>query len=289
MATRDSVQTQLRQGIDLLRSSSREAQRDASLLLCHTLGKDRAWLLAHPESGLTDTQSAQYQALLARRLQHEPIQYILGEQEFYGLRLTVTPAVLIPRPETEHLVEAVLERVPHDCALRIADVGTGSGAIALALASALPQAHIDALDISEDALAVAKKNAQTLGLSERVCFFRSDLLDAAPHRHYDAVVSNPPYVASTESELELLEPQVRDWEPHGALFAGPDGLDVYRRLIPQALAVLRPEGLFAVELGAGQEAPLRALFAAVDGWRDLAFLPDLQGIPRVAVSRKRDA
>ena len=283
MATFGSVRTQLRQGADLLRSSSREAQRDAALLLCRALGKDRAWLLTHPDAPLTAVQIARYGSLLARRAQHEPIQYILGEQEFYGLRFRVTPAVLIPRPETEHLVEAVLARVPHDRALCIADVGTGSGAIAVAVASALPLAHIDALDISEAALAIAEENAQANGVSERVHFHRSDLLEAVQDSRLDAIVSNPPYVAT----VDTLEPQVHDWEPHSALFAGTDGLDIYRRLLPQAHALLREGGLLALELGAGQEELLRALFSEVGGFTDLMFLPDLQGIARVALAGRR--
>lgn len=283
MATFGSVREHLRQGAELLRPSAREAQRDAAWLLCRVLGQDRAWVLTHPEVLLTDAQAAEYAALIARRAQHEPMQYILGEQEFYGLRFRVTPAVLIPRPETEHLVDAVLARVPRDREVRIADVGTGSGAIAIALASALPRAQIDALDISEAALGVARENAQTLGVGARVSFHTSDLLDAVRGNRYDAIVSNPPYIASTET----LEPQVHAWEPHNALFAGPDGLAVYRRLIPQALESLHPHGLLALELGAGQQKAIEALFASHPHFEEPVFLPDLQGIPRVALSRVR--
>jgi release factor glutamine methyltransferase len=283
MSKKPSARDQLAAGAAMLVALSSAPRSDAELLLRHVLHCDRAWLLAHPEILLTDTQAAEYAALLARRAQHEPIQYILGEQEFYGLRFRVTPAVLIPRPETEHLVEAVLARLPHDRDVRIADVGAGSGAIAIALAFALPRAQIDALDISEAALTVARQNAQTLGVGERVSFHTSDLLDAVPGVLYDAIVSNPPYISSTET----LEPQVQAWEPHGALFAGPDGLDIYRRLLPQALDGLRPSGLLALELGAGQQPALAALFAAHPQFEEPAFLPDLQGIARVAVSRAR--
>ncbi len=247
------------------------------------MGKDRAWLLAHPDVPLTESQMERYQALLARRLKHEPIQYILGEQEFYGLRLQVTPAVLIPRPETEHLVEAVLARLPGDRPVHIADVGTGSGAIALALAHERPLAQVDALDISIEALAIAGENARALGLSNRVCCLESDLLAAVGGERYDCIVSNPPYVASTET----LEPQVAEWEPHGALFAGPDGLAVYRALLPQAVAHLRPGGLLAAELGAGQQAALEELFAQDPRWGAPQFVPDLQGIPRVALAHRK--
>jgi release factor glutamine methyltransferase len=183
-------------------------------------------------------------------------------------------------------VEAVLARVPHDRAVRIADVGTGSGAIAVALASALPHAHIDALDISEAALAIAIENAQANGVSGRVHFQRSDLMEAAQDRRFDAIVSNPPYVATTDT----LEPQVQDWEPHAALFAGADGLEIYRRLLPQAQRLLREGGLLALEFGAGQQDPLRRLFCETASggaaFVGLAFLPDLQGIARVALAAK---
>ena len=267
----------------MLAAVSIHSELDAILLMSYVLRRDRAFLLAHPEAELTPEQAVQHEALLARRMRHEPMQYILGEQEFYGLRLRVTPAVLIPRPETEHLVEAVLERLQRDCELRIADVGTGSGAIALALAHALPLAQVDALDISPEALMVAAENARALGLENRVRFLQSDLLEAVKEQRYDCVVSNPPYVASGEE----LEPQVALWEPHRALFAGPDGLDVYRRLLPAAAAQLGPGGLLALELGAGQMEALRELFAEDPRWEpNLVFAADLQCIPRVALVRR---
>ncbi len=270
----------MKEGAELLARFSSEPRRDANLLLCHTLHKDRAWVLANPDAPLTAAQKSRYRMLLARRLRHEPIQYILGEQEFYGLPFRVTLAVLIPRPETEHLVDAVLARLPHDRSVRIADVGTGSGAIALALAHMLPLAHIDALDISPEAVEIANENAQALRLTERMCFLHSDLLGAVAEHRYDCIVSNPPYVADTET----LEPQVANWEPHGALFAGPDGLDVYRRLLPQAALLLKPGGLLALELGAGQSEALAALFHEDPRWTGLTFLPDLARILRVAVA-----
>ncbi len=280
MTSPSSIKEQLRLGAAKLASNSQEPQRDAALLLCYVTGKERSWLLAYPEMLLTPRQLDGYEELLSRRLRHEPMQYILGEQEFYGLRLRVTPAVLIPRPETEHLVEAVLARLPHDRPVSIADVGTGSGAIALALAYSLPLASIDALDNSPEALSIASENAVALGLAERVRFYHSDLLSAVAGQRYDCIVSNPPYVTDTDA----LEPQVALWEPHGALFAGRDGLDVYRRLLPQAAEALTPSGLLAVELGAGQSDPLTALFHEDERWSEPVFVPDLQGIPRVALA-----
>jgi release factor glutamine methyltransferase len=256
------------------------AARDAELLLLHTLQIPRVTLLAHPDREITAEQHTRYRVNIGRRLQHEPIQYITGQQEFYGLLLEVTPAVLIPRPETEHLVEAVLARLPKDVPLRIADIGTGSGAIAIALAVHRPQAEIVALDLSSEALAVAAANARGHNVAQRIHLFRSDLLSSVS-QSFDAVVSNPPYVP--ESDGATLHPQVRDHEPATALFAGPDGLDLYRRLIPQARTALKPNGLLALEIGHGQREALAALLKT---WREVAFVDDLQQIPRVALARK---
>ncbi len=278
-----SVTMWVRLGAELLVGASREPRRDASLLLGHVLGRDRTWLLANPDALLSAAEVGRFEGLLKRRRAHEPVQYILGEQEFYGLRFMVTPDVLIPRPETEHLVAGVLERLPRDRAVRVADVGTGSGAIAVMLAHALTLARVDALDVSPSALQIARVNAEAHGVAGRVRFFESDLLSAVAGERYDCVVSNPPYVASTE----VLEPQVALWEPHGALFAGVDGLAIYRRLLPQALEQLEVGGMLALELGAGQREALAALFREEPGWGELEFLKDLQGIDRVAIGIKR--
>jgi release factor glutamine methyltransferase len=258
------------------------AHRDAELLLLHTLQIPRSTLLAYPDRDLTPAQQTLFEATITRRLSLEPIQYITNQQEFYGLTLRVSPAVLIPRPETEHLVEAVLEHLPKKHPLQIADIGTGSGAIAIALAAHLPEATITALDLSPAALAIATQNAQTHNLSHRIRFLHSDLLAATPTPNtFDAVVSNPPYIPDTDRPT--LHPQVRDHEPSTALFAGPTGLDIYRRLIPQALAALKPNGLLALEIGHGQHHALAHLLAE---WNEVAFINDLQQIPRVALARK---
>jgi release factor glutamine methyltransferase len=259
-----------------------DVARDAAALLLHALGVSRAELLANPDRALTPAQQSAFEAHIRRRLANEPIQYILGEQEFYGLTLRVTAAVLIPRPETEHLVEAVLAELDPSHPLRILDVGTGSGAIAIALATHLPHAHITAVDISPEAHEVAAANAATHGLSARIRFLQSDLLTAlAPTEAFDAIVSNPPYVPTTDRST--LHPQVRDHEPAAALFAGHDGLDLYRRLIPQARAALKPNGLLALEIGHGQRDAIAAL---LNGWDELHFVDDLQQIPRVVLARK---
>jgi release factor glutamine methyltransferase len=261
------------------------ARRDAETLLMHTASLSRVDLLTHPTRELTEDQLAAFEAAIFRRRRHEPIQYITGQQEFYGLTLAVTPAVLIPRPETEHLVEAVLERLPKDRPVSIADIGTGSGAIAIALASNLPHAEVTAIDLSPSALDVAESNARTHGLDGQIHFLLSDLLEALPAPqqtdYFDAIASNPPYVPTDDSPL--LHPQVREHEPSTALYAGPDGLEIYRRLIPQAQKALKPGGLLALEIGHGQQDALANLLR---GWSNVCFLDDLQGIPRVALTFK---
>ena len=259
------------------------ASRDAELLLLHTLQISRITLIAHPDTALTPTQRTAYENAIARRLRYEPIQYITGQQEFYGIGFHVSPAVLIPRPETEHLVEAVLNLLPSNQPVKIADIGTGSGAIAIALAIHLPKAAITAPDISTEAIAVARRNADTHKVANRIRFLQSDLLNALDHEAatFDAIVSNPPYVA--ESDRDTLHPQVRDHEPDTALFAGKTGIDIYRRLIPQAHNALKPGGLLALEIGHGQQEALTTLLS---GWHNISFINDLQQIPRIALANR---
>jgi release factor glutamine methyltransferase len=262
-------------------ASKRILRRDAELLLAHALHRDRTWLFLHQDRELAPTDLATFQSFVDRRAAHEPLQYITGTQEFFGLPLQVTPATLIPRPETEHLVETVLAWAasqPPD--LRILDVGTGTGTIALALASRLPSARIFAVDLSPEALEVARNNAAHLALDKRITFQHSDLLQAfaaAPQFH--AIVSNPPYIPA--GDASEMQPEVRDFEPHTALFAGDDGLEVYRRLIPQAESALSPGGLLAMEFGFGQRDELAHLLA---GWKNVRFVDDYAGIPRVVLA-----
>jgi release factor glutamine methyltransferase len=265
-------------------AAARIARRDAETLLAHVVGCDRTYLFAHPEAELTAEQRASFELLVARREAREPLQHLTGVQEFYGLPLRVTRDTLIPRPETELLVEAVLGWADARAgALRVLDVGTGTGAIALALAKHLPHAEITAVDISAAALDVARGNAERLGLTQRVVFGLSDLLrEIATEQHFDAIVSNPPYISNADAPT--LEPEVVDHEPHSALFAGADGLDIYRRLIPQAHAALEPGGLLAMEFGFGQRESLHALLEA--GWNDVRFLDDYAGIPRVVLAQR---
>jgi release factor glutamine methyltransferase len=262
------------------------ARRDAELLLLHLIQRDRAFLIAHPHDNLSAEGTVRYYALIERRLNGEPIQYITGETEFYGLPFQVTRDVLIPRPETEHLVEKVLALAANFDHPRIVDVGTGSGAIAVALAHNLRDAQITATDISAAALAVARSNAELNGVANRISFLEGDLLAPVATEQFEIVVSNPPYVA--ESDRALLSVEVRDYEPALALFAGA-GLDIYRRLIPSAQAVLAAGGFLAMEIGYGQDTAIAGLLAesglAGSGFEQIELTPDLQGIPRVASAR----
>jgi release factor glutamine methyltransferase len=280
---------------------------NAEMLLMFTLGCDRAYLYAHPERELVAEEKARYQAYLQERARGVPAQYIVGHQEFWGLDFIVNPAVLIPRPETEHLVEATIELAKRTSTtqtrrhgdnrdqeerlitktrtdgekLKIVDVGTGSGAIALALAKELPEAEITAVDISAGALEVARANAVRLQL-ERVRFQQNDMLTSFEGAEFDFVVSNPPYVG--ESEAEKVQREVRKFEPHIAVFGGPEGLDAVRRLIPQAHAALCEGGWLLMEIGYSQSERVKEMLC---GWHDVHTVPDLQGIPRVVVARKQ--
>lgn len=266
----------------LARANVSSSRRNAESLLMFALGCDRTYILSHPERVLNSDERSSFDNALAQRLRGVPLQYITGHQEFWGLDFLVSTDVLIPRPETEHLVEAVLELVQKSQACSMADVGTGSGCIALALAKELPHAEIHAVDISAAALEVARSNATRLGLAERVRFLESDLLGAFSHdaARFDFVVSNPPYVS--EGDKNFLQPEVRDFEPHSALFAGAKGLDVIERLIPQASQALKRGGWLLMEIGKGQDLQVRHLLRE---WGSVRFVADLQGIPRVVAAQ----
>lgn len=282
---------QLKQAIDsayqlFIENDVPSPRLNAELLLMFVLAKERAYLYAHPERELTPDEQSRYDEVIRERARGCPTQYITGHQEFWGLDLLVSPAVLIPRPETEHVVEAVLElvkdsRLDGAGRLKLLDVGTGSGCIALALASELPQTEIHACDISEEALEVARINAARLALGGRVLFRKSDLLDVYSGEQFDFVISNPPYVG--EADADKVQKQVREFEPKIAVFSGYDGMEIYRRLIPQAFDHLRPGGWCVAEIGYSEEAKVRELLL---GWADVQVTADLQGIPRVVAARK---
>jgi len=254
----------------------------AETLMMFALGCDRAHLFAHPERSLTQDEQLKFEDAVAQRASGKPLQYITGVQEFWGLEFVVNPAVLIPRPETEHLVEATLERMRASGMgnSRLIDVGTGSGCVALALASELPNAEVEAVDISFVALEVARTNAQRLGLAARVKLYESDLL-ARAGGGYDFIVSNPPYVGRCESDK--VQKEVREHEPDVAVFGGEHGLDIYRRLIPQAWEKLKSGGWLLMEIGFSIEAQVRALLGE---WSEVSAVADLQGIPRVVMAKK---
>jgi release factor glutamine methyltransferase len=265
---------------------------NAELLLTFTLNRDRAYLFAHPEQELNAEEQARYDAALAERARGVPAQYITGHQEFWGMDLIVTPAVLIPRPETEHVIETVLTLTaqegiggqgcpPHTIPRRMLDVGTGSGCIALALAKEFPDAEIHASDVSAAALEVARANAARLQFDKRIHFHQADLLEGLSRTNLDFVVSNPPYVG--ESEEDQVQLEVRKFEPRDAVFAGPVGTEVIARLLPQAYAALRPGGWLVVEISGTIAAEVSELLGE---WDEVRIIPDLQAIPRVARARK---
>jgi len=280
---------------------------NAELLLMFTLNCDRAYLFAHSDRELTREEHSRYDTALAERARGVPAQYITGHQEFWGMDLIVSPAVLIPRPETEHVIETVLDILRYAAAerrqstahgespgsvtrqdqapeerknLSIVDVGTGSGCIALALAKELLHAEIHATDISPDALEVARANATRHQLERRIHFHQADLL-AGLEGQFDFVVSNPPYVG--ESEEDTVQLEVREFEPRTAVFAGEKGTEVIARLIPQAQAILRPGGWLIMEISGTIAEKVRKL---LDGWEEVQIKPDLQHIPRVAAGQK---
>jgi len=286
----------------------------AELLLLHVIGRDRAWLYAHPEDELSLEDAERYRQLLARRAAGEPTQHLTGKQEFWGLEFEVTPDVLIPRPETEHLIEVALDRLavrelragrPQKTqgeGLRIADVGTGSGCIAIALAHELPAATIFATDISPAALAVARRNAARHKVLSRIHFIECNLLDALPPvgaRHavplppsgadhesplLDLIVSNPPYIG--QREAETLPREVREHEPASALFGGEEGYELYAALVTEAAALLAPGGLLVLELGHDSLPAVRPLFDT-PAWTAVAVTNDLAGIPRVLAAQRQ--
>jgi release factor glutamine methyltransferase len=273
----------------------------AELLLMHTLGRDRTWLYAHSEQELDAATRERYFSLIARRASGVPTQHLTGHQEFWGLDFEVTPDVLIPRPETEHVIEVVLERLAiaagnaasqRDAAYRIADVGTGSGCIAVALAHEFPGARITATDISAAALEVARRNAARHGVESRIDFVECNLLDSLLHesrltnhdsRLLDAIASNPPYIG--RNEAATLAREVREHEPDTALFGGETGTEMYAPLIAQAAALLKPDGILVLELGHNSAEHVSRLLTA-PAWSDLALTSDLSGIKRVASARR---
>jgi len=303
VATDCSVRSLLKQGIGQLREANVPSfTLAAELLLLHVAARDRTWLYAHPEEILSAEITTQYFALIQRRANGEPTQHLTGKQEFWGLEFEVTPDVLIPRPETEHLIEVALDRL----ALRelragrsprltgdgitLVDVGTGSGCIAIALAKELPDATVYATDISAAALNVARRNASRLGISERIQCLESDLLEGfspLATRHsplsFDLIVCNPPYVGRRTAET--LAPEVREHEPEIALYGGEEGYEFYAELIAQSHQYLKPGGLLVLELGYNSLPAVQPLLDP-SHWTNIGVTNDLAGIPRVLAAER---
>lgn len=249
-----------------------EPRLDAQLLLAHAMGADRTWVLTHPGDPVPSTPVLDQS--LARRRGREPLAYILGHREFWGRRFRVGPGVLVPRPETECLVQAALEGLPKGLAARVLDFGTGSGCIAITLQLERPDCHVVAVDSSPAALEWARQNARDLGAQIELARAQSPS-DLRPQR-FDLIVTNPPYVA----ESEQLQPEVADWEPAEALFAGPTGLEVFEMLAVSAAEALCADGRLLTEIGYGQAEAVTARFSG-RGWKPFLMRNDLSGIPRV--------
>jgi release factor glutamine methyltransferase len=256
---------------------------DARLLVEAAAAASRADIIGDPHRALSDQQAAELDEFVVRRLAREPISHILGRKGFWKVMLRVTGDVLTPRPDTEALVERVLRDLQESKPFRLLDLGVGSGAILLAILAERPAGKGLGVDISEEALAVARENAANLGLGGRVALLRGDWAAGLEDAGFDVVVCNPPYVRTRD--IETLAPEVRDHEPRIALDGGPDGLDAYRALAPQVLRVLKPSGRFAIEVGAGQANAVAALFSAAGG-SGIDISQDLGGVDRVVAGHK---
>jgi len=318
------IRAALKNGIAQLREANVPSfTLAAELLLLYVLGRNRTWLYAHPEEILSDADAYRFLDLIARRAAGEPTQHLTGKQEFWGLEFEVTPDVLIPRPETEHLIEVALDRLAvrelranrppksDGTGLQIADIGTGSGCIAITLAKELPQANFVATDISPAALAVAKRNATRHAVADRIEFSEANLLSpvgaqhAAPHpgkiqnsappasresritsydsRLFDLIASNPPYIGRREADS--LGREVRDHEPHAALFGGEEGYELYANLITQSAQHLKPSGILVLELGHNSLEAVQPLLDT-SAWTNIGVTNDLAAIPRILAAER---
>ena len=281
-----TIKSALIEAVDVLqRAAVNEARMEATSLMMHVLSVDRAFVIAHPENELNDEQSNKLRELVGRRAAREPLQYIVGYQEFFELRFEVTPEVLIPRPETELVVETALELADRERSISILDVGTGSGCIIISLLHELKNAHATATDISSNALEVARRNAQHHHVSDRVTFLEADSLSQLnQHEAFTLIVSNPPYIPARD--IATLQREVREYEPLTALASGADGLDHIRALLRETPQLLHHDGYFVFEIGFGQCAAIEQLVNRAI-WRLIEVRKDLQDIPRTVVLQKR--
>jgi len=273
------IDAAIAEAVERLSPVSESPRIDAEILLCRSIDVPRAYLFAHPDDELDEAALERFRAVLERRVAGEPMAYITGTREFWSKELLVSPATLVPRPETELLVELALREIPRRATMRILDLGTGSGAIAIALASERPLCEITATDRSPDALAIARENARQLSIPN-IRFVEGDWVEPLNGETFDLIVSNPPYVQSDDPALETLA-----FEPISALAAGPDGLDAIRRLAADCADVLVPGGPLFIEHGAEQAVHVAGLLEAA-GWQEIRLHKDLAGLPRVTAARR---
>jgi release factor glutamine methyltransferase len=280
-----NISETLKQAAEVLQANGvSEPRREASSLLAFALQKDKTFLIAHSDYDLSAEEERRFRALLERRAGREPLQYIVGRQEFYGLDFEVSPDVLIPRPETELLVENAIEILRDLENSFFCEVGVGSGCISVSILHEIKTARAIGLDISEGALRIAEKNAQKHNVSDRFNLRKSDIFSALENEKFDLIVSNPPYIPA--EDIETLQPEVRDFEPLNALTDEKDGLSIIERIITESHQFLRPEGFLLMEIGFNQARLVKEIFDA-EIWQRLEILPDLQGIPRTVKAFKR--
>ena len=281
----------LKEAADTLSSNRIEQARlEAEVILAHVLGVRKEYLITHPDHELTDSQEEKFQQLVERRCQKEPLAYIVGYREFWSLKFEVNPRVLIPRPETEGVIECLLDLAGDgfdEKTIRILDAGTGSGILAIVAALEFPKARVTAVDHSGEALEVARKNALRHAVTGQIEFLEMDFMhdwNLPKNDLYDCIVSNPPYIPS--KELDQLMPDIRDYEPRAALDGGPDGLTCYRRIVASAFPYLKPGGCLIFEVGDDQAGPVKQILQAQDGLGEIEIVQDLSGRDRVVSTRR---
>lgn len=278
-----TISDHLKNGFELLsKAGIADPQREASSLLELALGRDKVFLIAHPEYEPTTGEAKIYNAILERRAAREPFQYIAGKQEFYGLDFIVTPDVLIPRPETEMLVERAIPILRESASRRFLEIGAGSGCISVAILKNVENATALAGDISDRALRVAAENAQKHGVGERLKTLNADVFPRILSEKFDLIVSNPPYVP--QADLNGLQAEVREHEPHVALTDGRDGLSIIERIVAGSPRFLKPGGVLLLEIGIGQAEVVNSMFQN-SLWQEVSIEPDFQGIPRMVFAR----
>lgn len=277
------ISAALTRAVDILRDGGvAEPRREAASLLAFVLGKDDVYLIAHPDHKLTSEETRQYADIIARRAAREPFQYIVGRQEFYGLEFRVTPDVLIPRPETEILVEAAINEIGELQQPTFCEIGVGSGCISVSILHHVPNARALGVDVSPAALQIARLNAELNGVIDRLKLRTGDVFDGISG-HFDLIVTNPPYVPDTQ--IEHLQEEVRQFEPHTALSGGVSGLDIIQTVASEAQHFLLPGGVLLMEIGFDQSSEVSRLLSA-ETWSGVSFLDDLQGIPRIVFARR---